>query len=69
MHTYTRLHTHTHTHTYTHTQDCNKCAQELDKRLEELGANRIHPLGQADERTGLTEVEPWIKSLIAALSV
>ena len=41
-------------------KDCNRCAQELDARLEVLGAKRLFPLGIADERTGLPEVEPWI---------
>ena len=42
-------------------KDCNQVAQQLDARLEALGATRVCPLGMADERTGLTEVEPWIK--------
>jgi NADPH-ferrihemoprotein reductase len=41
-------------------KDCNQCAQELDDRLAALGASRHFTMGQADERTGLTEVEPWI---------
>ena len=40
--------------------DCNQVAQEVDTRLEQLGATRWHDLGLADERTGLTQVEPWI---------
>mmetsp|Transcript_39591 Transcript_39591/g.95639 ORF Transcript_39591/g.95639 Transcript_39591/m.95639 type:complete len:169 (+) Transcript_39591:191-697(+) len=43
-------------------KDCNQVAQALDCRLEALGAKRHHPLGLADERTGLQEVEPWIES-------
>ena len=43
-------------------KDCNQVAQRLDARLEALGATRFHPLGLADERTGLQEVEPWIES-------
>jgi sulfite reductase alpha subunit-like flavoprotein len=49
-------------------QDCNKVGQDLDKRLQELGATRVYDLGLADERTGLTEVEPWIAGLWGALS-
>lgn len=42
-------------------KDCNQVAQQLDSRLKALGATRLCPLGMADERTGLTEVEPWIQ--------
>eukprot|EP00533_Pseudo-nitzschia_delicatissima_P011770 CAMPEP_0197273460 /NCGR_PEP_ID=MMETSP1432-20130617/11317_1 /TAXON_ID=44447 /ORGANISM="Pseudo-nitzschia delicatissima, Strain UNC1205" /LENGTH=173 /DNA_ID=CAMNT_0042739125 /DNA_START=252 /DNA_END=773 /DNA_ORIENTATION=- len=42
-------------------KDCNEVAKQLDSRLEALGATRLCPLGMADERTGLTEVDPWIK--------
>lgn len=42
--------------------DCNQCAQELNKRLGELGSECFHELGLADEREGLPEVEPWIDS-------
>ena len=48
-------------------KDCNACGQLLDSRLEALGATRIHELGLADERTGMEEVEPWIKGLWEAL--
>jgi hypothetical protein len=41
-------------------KDCNQVAQELDMRLEVLGGDRHYALGVSDERTGLTEVEPWI---------
>ena len=37
-------------------------------RLAELGAERFCARGEADERTGLTEVEPWIASLWTALA-
>lgn len=42
-------------------KDCNQVAQQLDARLEALGGTRVCDLGMADERTGLTEVEPWIQ--------
>jgi sulfite reductase alpha subunit-like flavoprotein len=48
-------------------QDCNQVAIQLDARLTALGGRRFHPLGLADERTGLTEVEPWIKSFWEAV--
>lgn len=43
-------------------KDCNQAAQQLDTRLQALGASPCHPLGMADERTGLNEVDPWIQS-------
>ena len=49
-------------------KDCNQVGQTLDARLAELGAERFCARGEADERTGLTEVEPWIASLWAALA-
>ena len=42
-------------------KDCNQVAQQLDARLAALGGTRQCALGMADERTGLTEVEPWIQ--------
>jgi len=42
-------------------KDCNQVAKQLDTRLEALGGTRLCDLGMADERMGLTEVEPWIK--------
>ena len=47
----------------TGSKDCNFVAQELDTRLEVLGGVRQCTLGLADERTGLTEVEPWIRDI------
>jgi len=49
----------------TSAKDCNQVAQELDKRLEQLGGSRFYNLGQADERSELVEVEPWIQGLLA----
>ena len=42
-------------------KDCNQAAEGLDARLAALGGRRVCPLGMADERTGLKEVEPWIR--------
>lgn len=44
-------------------KDCNQVALALDARLEALGGTRVCPVGLADERTGLTAVEPWIKDV------
>eukprot|EP00537_Pseudo-nitzschia_pungens_P003398 CAMPEP_0172367750 /NCGR_PEP_ID=MMETSP1060-20121228/23402_1 /TAXON_ID=37318 /ORGANISM="Pseudo-nitzschia pungens, Strain cf. cingulata" /LENGTH=170 /DNA_ID=CAMNT_0013092101 /DNA_START=57 /DNA_END=569 /DNA_ORIENTATION=+ len=44
-------------------KDCNQAAEQLDARLASLGGERQCELGMADERTGLTEVEPWIKNV------
>jgi len=46
----------------TSARDCNQVAQQFDARLAALGATRQCPLGMADERTGLSEVEPWIQT-------
>jgi NADPH-ferrihemoprotein reductase len=48
-------------------KDCNQVAQQLDARLEALSGQRRYSLGVSDERTGLTEVEPWIDGLWASL--
>mmetsp|Transcript_36437 Transcript_36437/g.71141 ORF Transcript_36437/g.71141 Transcript_36437/m.71141 type:complete len:162 (+) Transcript_36437:176-661(+) len=48
-------------------KDCNKVGQALDARIAELGGSRLCDLGLADERTGLTEVEPWLETLVPAL--
>ena len=49
-------------------KDCNQVAQHLDSRLQALGGSRYYPLGLADERSGLTEVEPWVEGLVASLT-
>ena len=49
-------------------KDCNQAAEQLDARLASLGGNRLCPLGLSDERTGLTEVEPWIKTFWKSVS-
>ena len=49
---------------HTSAKDCNQVAQALDSRLEALGSIRFCQRGEADERTGLTEVEPWIDMLV-----
>ena len=54
---------------HTSAKDCNAVAQRLDVRLEELGGTRFWNRGEADERTGLTEVvEPWIQGLVTMLT-
>jgi NADPH-ferrihemoprotein reductase len=49
-------------------KDCNQTAQELDVRLEALSGDRLYELGVSDERTGLTEVEPWIDGFWISLA-
>lgn len=49
-------------------KDCNQVAQRLDRRLEELGATRFCPRGEADERTDNTEIELWLRTFEAALA-
>jgi len=48
--------------------DCNQAGQKLDKRLSELGAHRVCARGDADERTGFHEVDPWCEELWAQLA-
>eukprot|EP00965_Chrysotila_dentata_P124108 4101851-Pleurochrysis_carterae.AAC.1 len=43
--------------------DCNQAAQRLDKRLAELGGTAFHARGEADDRTGNTEIQPWLAQL------
>jgi sulfite reductase alpha subunit-like flavoprotein len=52
---------------HTAAKDCNQVAQALDGRLEALGGKRFCYRGEADERTGLTEIDPWIEALIRKL--
>ena len=52
---------------HTAAKDCNQVAQALDARLEALGGTRYYDRGEADERTGLTEIEPWIDGLVSKL--
>jgi hypothetical protein len=47
---------------------CNQTAQELNLRLEALSGDCLYPLGVSDERTGLTEVEPWIDGFWISLT-
>mmetsp|Transcript_39292 Transcript_39292/g.91705 ORF Transcript_39292/g.91705 Transcript_39292/m.91705 type:complete len:167 (-) Transcript_39292:162-662(-) len=49
-------------------KDCNQVAQELDLRLSALGGKKQYEVGLADERTGLTEVEPWINNFWESFS-
>mmetsp|Transcript_38306 Transcript_38306/g.92391 ORF Transcript_38306/g.92391 Transcript_38306/m.92391 type:complete len:179 (-) Transcript_38306:51-587(-) len=49
---------------HTSAKDCNQVAQALDGRLGALGGRRFCERGECDERTGLTEVEPWIDALV-----
>jgi sulfite reductase alpha subunit-like flavoprotein len=44
-------------------KDCNQIARQLDQRCAALGAERFHPLGEADDRTDNLEIEPWLDSL------
>lgn len=46
-------------------KDCNQIAQKLDTRLSSLGAERACPRGEADERTGNTEIAHWIEHVLA----
>ena len=48
-------------------KDCNHCGQTINKRLKELGGVMIHDQCEADERTELSELEPWMTSFFKAL--
>ena len=43
-------------------KDCNQVAQRLDARLSALGGESFCPRGEADDRTGSTELEPWLET-------
>ncbi len=45
-------------------KDCNQVARKLDQRLAELGAARLHALGETDDRTGNLELGPWLESFV-----
>ena len=49
-------------------KDCNHCGQTINKRLKDLGGVMIHDLCEADERTELEEVEPWMVSFFKTLA-
>lgn len=46
------------------------CAKEVDKKMAELGGNRIKTLACADEGTGTMEetVEPWVEGIFAEIT-
>ena len=48
-------------------KDCNQAAKALNARLKELGATPFYTYGNADDRTGNQEVQPWIAGLSKAL--
>jgi sulfite reductase alpha subunit-like flavoprotein len=48
-------------------KDCNQVAQKLERRLSELGGTALCVRGEADDRTGSTEIEPWLATLKTAL--
>lgn len=48
-------------------KDCNQVAQKLDARLAKLGGTAICARGEADDRTGNMEIEPWLRTLERAL--
>jgi 5,10-methylenetetrahydrofolate reductase len=47
----------------TSAKDCNQAAQRLDTRLAELGGVPFYARGEADDRTGNQEIEPWLEGL------
>ena len=49
-------------------KDCNQVARRLDSRLAGLGAVRFTGLGETDDRTGNTELDPWISACVETLA-
>lgn len=49
-------------------KDCNQCGKVMYKRLSDLGGTSMHELCMADERTELSELEPWLASFFSSLS-
>lgn len=49
-------------------KDCNQCGKVVNKRLNDLGGHMMHELCMADERTELSEIEPWMASFFASIS-
>ena len=47
----------------TSAKDCNQVAQALESRLRALGATPFYRYGEADDRTGNSEVDPWLVGL------
>ncbi|CAB9501719.1 FAD binding domain [Seminavis robusta] len=52
---------------HTSAKDCNQVAQALDTRFETLGGQKFCERGESDERTGLSEVDPWIEMIVAKI--
>ncbi|KAH9509802.1 hypothetical protein Btru_045236 [Bulinus truncatus] len=47
-----------------------RCARDIDKRLEQLGAKRFYPTGLADDGVGLEIVaDPWLEGLYPVLQM
>ena len=48
-------------------RDCNQAAEKVDSWLKHLGGTRFCRRGEADDRTGNTEIDGWLERLWAAL--
>ena len=48
-------------------KDCNQAAKALNAQLKELGATPFYTYGNADDRTGNQEVQPWIAGAVKAI--